>query len=85
MSSLGEAVTFAAKRYRERAKIFYVGYVKREPLGLMQLRPGRIDPYQFYDQIRAGGPLRPAAEAWRARAIASATPSCGTGASAQAP
>ena len=57
MSDLGQAVTFAVNLYRQRAGIAYAGYLKREPLALLQLRPGRADPYALYEQIRRQGPL----------------------------
>jgi cytochrome P450 len=57
MSRLGVAIRFAADLYRQRAAVAYAGYVRREPFALLQLRPGRADPYAFYDQIRAKGPL----------------------------
>jgi cytochrome P450 len=57
MSGLGQAVTFAANLYRQRARVAYAGYVRREPFALLQLSPGRADPYVLYDQIRASGPL----------------------------
>jgi cytochrome P450 len=57
MSDLGQTVTFAVNLYRQRAGIAYAGYVRREPLALLQLRPGRADPYVLYEQIRRKGPL----------------------------
>jgi cytochrome P450 len=57
MSDLGQAVTFAANLYRQRAGIAYAGYVKREPIALLQLRPGRDDPYPLYERIRRQGTL----------------------------
>jgi cytochrome P450 len=57
MSDLGQAVTFAANLYRERAYIAYNGHLRREPLALLQLSKGRADPYPLYEQIRRGGPL----------------------------
>ena len=57
MSDLGQAVTFAVGLYRQRAGIVSAGDLRREPLALLQLRPGRDDPYPLYEQIRRRGPL----------------------------
>ena len=57
MSSLGQALTFAANLYRQRAEVAYAGYVRREPFALLHLRPGRADPYLLYERIRDRGPL----------------------------
>jgi cytochrome P450 len=59
MSDLGKAVTFAVNLYRQRAGVAYAGYVRRQPLALLQLRPGRADPYALYERIRRQGPLAP--------------------------
>jgi cytochrome P450 len=59
MSKLGQAILFASRLYRQRANIAYFGYLRRDPMALLQLRPGRVDPYAIYDQIRAVGPLAP--------------------------
>jgi cytochrome P450 len=57
MSDLGQAVTFAASLYRERARIAYNGHLRRQPMALLQLSKGRADPYPLYEQIRRSGPL----------------------------
>src|SRR5882672_9315968 len=59
MTQLGQAISFAARLYRQRANIAYFGYLRRDPMALLQLRPGRVDPYTIYDQLRAVGPLAP--------------------------
>jgi cytochrome P450 len=59
MSDLGKRAGFASQLYRERAAIVYTGYVKRDPMALLKLRPGRVDPYAIYDRLRAGGTLTP--------------------------
>lgn len=59
MSDVRRAASFAANLYRFRAGVVYSGYVKRDPMSLLQLRPGRQDPYALYDQMRAAGPLLP--------------------------
>jgi cytochrome P450 len=59
MSDLGQAARFAVNLYRQRAVIGYRGYVRREPIALLQLRPGRDDPYPLYERIRQSGALAP--------------------------
>ena len=59
MSDVGRALAFASRLYGQRAGTAYAGYVKRDPLALLRLRPGRADPYPLYDRIRAGGRLVP--------------------------
>ena len=43
--------------YREQAAVACAGYVRRDQLALLPLRPGRANPYALYDQFRARGPL----------------------------
>ncbi len=57
MSQLRQAIAFASRLYRERAGIACAGYARRDPMALLQLRPGRVDPYAIYDRLREGGPL----------------------------
>lgn len=59
MSDLRPAITFAAGLYKERARIVWAGYARRDSRALLQLRPGRADPYLFYNRIRASGTLAP--------------------------
>lgn len=59
MSKLGQVARFAASLYYARAAEAYYGYVRREPLALLHLRPGRTDPYPIYDQLRERGTLVP--------------------------
>ncbi|HEV2639709.1 MAG TPA: cytochrome P450 [Actinocrinis sp.] len=59
MSDLGQAISFASSLYRQRASVVCAGYVKRDPLARLTLRPGRDDPYAIYDRIRERGPLSP--------------------------
>jgi cytochrome P450 len=59
MSKLRPALTFATQLYRQRAEVAYSGYVRRDPMALLELRPGRDDPYAIYDRIRAAGTLVP--------------------------
>jgi cytochrome P450 len=57
MSNLTQGIRFAAGLYRQRARQTYAGYVRRDQLALLTLRPGRADPYRSYERLRAGGPL----------------------------
>ena len=59
MSDIGQAARFAARLYRGRATIGYAGYVRRDPMALLQLRPGHADPYPIYERIRERGTLVP--------------------------
>jgi P450-derived glycosyltransferase activator len=59
MSQLSQAVAFASGLYRERARIAVAGYLRRDPMALLGLRPGRDDPYPVYDRLRERGPLTP--------------------------
>jgi cytochrome P450 len=56
---LGQTITFATRLYLRRARVAYVGYVRRDPLVLLGLGPGRANPYPFYEQLRAGGGFAP--------------------------
>jgi cytochrome P450 len=56
---LGPAVSFAVSLYRQRADLAYHGYVHRDAMALLQLRPGRSDPYAIYERLRAAGTLTP--------------------------
>jgi hypothetical protein len=38
---------------RARADVAYAGYVRRDPMSQIQLRPGRVNPYAIYDRLRA--------------------------------
>jgi len=59
MSDFRQVAAFAAGLYRQRADIAYAGYLRRDPMALLVLRPGRVDPYAIYDRLRRGGPLTP--------------------------
>ncbi|HEY7045174.1 MAG TPA: cytochrome P450 [Nocardioidaceae bacterium] len=50
---------FATSLYRQRADVLYHGYVRRDPMCLLQLAPGRRDPYAIYEQMRAVAPIQP--------------------------
>jgi cytochrome P450 len=59
MSKIRQAASFAAGLYRQRAILAYYGYVRRDTVALLYLRPGRINPYPVYEQLRARGTLTP--------------------------
>ncbi|WP_328470310.1 cytochrome P450 [Actinoplanes sp. NBC_00393] len=54
-----QALRFAAALYARRLGFTYHGYVRRDPMARLQLKPGREDPYLIYERIRAGGDLVP--------------------------
>jgi hypothetical protein len=66
VNDLGKAIVLAAKLYGDRASVAYSGYVKRDPLALLQL--SRVDPYPGCARIRAAAGLVPAPDAGRAHA-----------------
>lgn len=57
MSELGQTITFAKQIYLPRARLGYAGYVRRDELALLRLRPGRANPYPIYERLRRGGGL----------------------------
>jgi cytochrome P450 len=57
MSDVGRAAAFAARLYRQRTAVACSGYVRRDPMALLNLRQGRADPYPIYERIRASGTL----------------------------
>jgi cytochrome P450 len=59
MSKLRQAASFAAGLYFQRAAIAYYGYVRRDTILLLNLRPGRVNPYPVYEKLRAQGTLMP--------------------------
>jgi P450-derived glycosyltransferase activator len=59
MSDLTRTVAFAGQLYRRKAARAYAGYVRRDPLSLLSLRPGRADPYPLYERLRGQGTLTP--------------------------
>ena len=85
MSDVGRAVSFASLLYRQRAATLFAGYVRRDPMAQLQLRPGRADPYAIYERMRAVGPLVPTRLGnWASTSHGSATWSCATAGSASA-
>jgi P450-derived glycosyltransferase activator len=57
VSDLTRTIAFASQLYREKAAVVYAGYVGRDPLARLYLRPGRANPYPLYEQLRARGTL----------------------------
>jgi P450-derived glycosyltransferase activator len=59
MGQFRRALSFATGLYRQRVDVAYAGYIRRDPMALLQLRPGRDNPYAIYDRMRRGGTLSP--------------------------
>jgi cytochrome P450 len=59
MARVGQAVRFASMLYRQRADLARAGYLKRDPMAQLALRPGRENPYEIYARMRAMGTLLP--------------------------
>ena len=59
MGNLRQALSFATGLYRSRVDLTFAGYVRRDPMALLQLRPGRDNPYAIYDEMRRHGTLSP--------------------------
>jgi P450-derived glycosyltransferase activator len=57
MSDLGQAITFAARLYGTHASVRYAGYLRRDPMARLELRPGQLNPYPIYAELREQGPL----------------------------
>jgi cytochrome P450 len=57
MSELSGTIAFATQLYLTRARRAYAGYVRRDQLALLRLRPGQVDPYPIYERLRRGGGL----------------------------
>jgi P450-derived glycosyltransferase activator len=58
MAELARAAAFAAALYRRRLDFAYHGYLRRDPMSLLHLRPGRDDPYAIYRGMPRFGPTR---------------------------
>jgi len=56
---LTRVVAFTGRLYRQKALLACAGYLGRDPMAQLQLRPGRVNPYAVYDRLRASGPLTP--------------------------
>ena len=59
MGRFRQAVSFGTQLYRERLDFAYAGYVRRDQMALLFLRPGRDNPYAIYDRMRRDGTLLP--------------------------
>jgi hypothetical protein len=59
MADLRQVLAFATSLYLARSGVAYAGYVRRDPMSQIQLRPGRVNPYAIYDRLRAQGTLVP--------------------------
>lgn len=59
MGDLRKAAAFAATLYRQRSDVLVAGYLRRDPMALLQLRPGRDDPYAIYAAMRSQGTVLP--------------------------
>ena len=57
MGKRREQLAFLRDFVRERGSIALHGHVLRDPLSLLNLEPGRIDPYPLCRRIREQGPL----------------------------
>ena len=55
MTDIKAAAAFAARLYRQQADVAYAGYVRRDPMALLKLRPGRDNPYAIYERLRRDG------------------------------
>jgi P450-derived glycosyltransferase activator len=58
MADLGRTVSFAAGLYRGRLAHLYHGYLRRDPMSLLHLRPGRDNPYAIYRGMPRLAPTR---------------------------
>jgi P450-derived glycosyltransferase activator len=59
MAQLGQTLSFATNLYRQRLNTLWAGYALDDPMALLQLRPGRDNPYRIYERLRQSGPLTP--------------------------
>jgi cytochrome P450 len=59
VSDLTRTIAFASQLYRDKTAVAYTGYVRRDPVSRLSLRPGRANPYPLYEQLRARGTLTP--------------------------
>jgi P450-derived glycosyltransferase activator len=57
LTQLRQVGAFAARLYRGRAITAYYGYLRRDPMALLMLRPAQENPYPIYERLRARGPL----------------------------
>lgn len=55
----GRPVSRIVSLYRREAELRINGYVRRDPLALLELPPGQTDPYRYYEELRRRGRLSP--------------------------
>ncbi|WP_203590299.1 cytochrome P450 [Streptomyces sp. SID13031] len=55
MPQLGQTLSFASGLYRQRINTLWAGYALDDPMALLQLRPGRDNPYRIYERLRRDG------------------------------
>jgi cytochrome P450 len=61
VTKVRDMARFATQLYAARAAVAWRGHARRAPLALLELRPGRKDPYALYDRIRATDTMVPTA------------------------
>ncbi|NJC73528.1 cytochrome P450 [Planosporangium thailandense] len=59
MGQFHQAFAFTTSLYRQRLDVALAGYARRDPMALLNLRPGRDDPYAIYERMRRAGALSP--------------------------
>jgi cytochrome P450 len=59
MTRLRQTLAFATGLYRQRAQQALLGYVFRDRMALLALRPGRDNPYAIYEAMRRDGTMLP--------------------------
>jgi P450-derived glycosyltransferase activator len=59
MSELRQVLSFATQLYRHRLDVAFHGYLRGDPMALLQLRPARDDPYTIYERMRRNGAIQP--------------------------
>jgi hypothetical protein len=57
MPQLSQTLSFATSLYRQRLNILWTGYARNDPMALLQLKPGRDNPYRIYERLRHDGTL----------------------------
>jgi len=58
MPDLRATLDLASWLYRRKLGFAYHGYLRRDPMSLIHLRPGREDPYAIYRGMAGFGPTR---------------------------
>jgi len=59
MSDLGQVIHLRVRLYRQQAAVGLRRLPQTRPMALLELRPGRVNPYPVYARLRADGPLTP--------------------------